>query len=259
MSAGHSRQQDARGAVARRKWRQAPEDTGRWLISYADFITLLFAFFTVMYALSTINETRYRVMSESLGAAFTQRERAVIVELDEPQMGGAFTRGYIAESFRRVFSSDFRRISSALAELERDETVAVSMHERGVVISFKGAVLFEQEGSELTAEGRRVIDEAAGLMTDPANYYRIEGHTDNSAPAGFASNWELSSARATAVLRYMVEVRSVPASKVSAVGYGEYRPRASNDTEMGRLLNDRIDIILLDAGAALFEPGAVGG
>ncbi len=241
----------------RKKWNSEPENTDRWLISYADFVTLLFAFFTVLYALSTINETKYLAISTALSSAFSEPKSSTIVELSAGMpIGEGLSRGSIAGSFRRAFSSDFKMISSELAALSKLDNVDVTVSERGVVISVAASSLFSRGSARLKKSGKPVLSEVGGVLVILPNYYRVEAHTDNAkrGKSKYSTNWELSSARATAVARYFVDKRAAAPEKISATGYGRYRPLATNATEIGRSLNNRVDILILNKENAAVEP-----
>ena len=131
--------------------------------------------------------------------------------------------------------------------------------ERGVVIHFTDRVLFDLGKAELKPEAKEVLQLVAQELKAWPNHIRVEGHTDNLPirTAPYPSNWELSTARATEVLRYLIDVGGLAPERMSAAGYGEYRPIAPNDSEEGRAKNRRVDIVLLRSGLEVSEPAAL--
>ncbi|MBI5328528.1 MAG: OmpA family protein [Deltaproteobacteria bacterium] len=242
--------------MIKRRKQEEHENTDRWMVSYADFITLLFAFFIAMYALSTINEGKYKVVSESIAIAFDPSKSRTKDIAAIPELNEYTAKDIVTEMFKRTFSSDYKKIQSAVSELERDNKVFLSMERRGIVISLSEKVIFESGRADILQEAKSVIDEIAMLLKEMPNYIRIEGHTDNIpiSTSQFPSNWELSSSRALNILRYMVDLHRLNPGKLSAIGYGEFRPVASNDTSEGRLKNRRVDIVILNKEGTVQEP-----
>ncbi|VAW34592.1 Flagellar motor rotation protein MotB [hydrothermal vent metagenome] len=245
--------------MARKKKQEEHENHERWLVSYADFITLLFAFFVSMYAISTVNEGKYKALSESLQAAFTTTSTAAI-------FSGAGTGGTgggtgevsrleageppkISDRFRQNFSPDFKRISRALQSLKGKTNMTLMLDERGIVVRLSQPMLFKAGRAELKSDAYKVLDEIASAIKSTARNIRIEGHTDNIPVQSkeYPTNWDLSSARALVVLKYLLSAHSFDPTKISASGYGEYRPVATNDTLRGRAKNRRVDIVLLNS------------
>ncbi|MBE9532460.1 MAG: OmpA family protein [Proteobacteria bacterium] len=245
----------------RRKVVEETENHERWFVSYADFITLLFAFFTVMYALSTVNEQKYKDMSDSLSDAFSSGNIGAGVagdgeQVDVPAYREDPTLGYMTSSFKKTFSGDYRRVQSNLSELEADKKININIERRGVVVSLLEQGVFSSGDAALLPGSLAVIDEIAATLKGLPNQIKVEGHSDNIPIHNddFSSNWELSSARALNILMYMVNTHNMDPTKYSATGYGEFRPIADNDTTEGRAMNRRVDIVLFDRDAAFIEP-----
>jgi chemotaxis protein MotB len=261
----------------------------RWLVSYADFITLLFAFFTTLYAISTVDAQKAGKLVTSMresfdSAVFSQGSRTL--QLDHG-VGGA-TSGEILQNTSSSNGlntnditikgmEDLKAITSAtrpvlngekaLGYLKRSvETllgaevlkgkVRVHMEPRGLVISLGESGVFDSGSDQIKPDGKALLDTVATSLVSLGNNIRIEGHTDNVPihNSRFPSNWELSTARATAVISYLIEKFGLQPDLTSAAGYAEYRPAASNDTEEGKARNRRIDIIVLNPSAARAEP-----
>jgi chemotaxis protein MotB len=233
------------------------ENHERWFVSFADFITLLFAFFIVMYALSSVNEQKYKVMSDSLSDAFSSQQgeinglsEDILAYREDP------TLGYITSSFKRAFSGNYRRVQSNLSQLEANRKININIERRGVVVSLLEQGVFSSGEAILLPGSLAVIDQIAVTLKDLPNMIKIEGHTDNIPIHNdeFSSNWELSSARALNILMYIINNHGLDPTKLSATGYGEFRPIADNDTVEGREKNRRVDIVLFNMDAAFIEP-----
>ncbi|WP_396623550.1 flagellar motor protein MotB [Luteitalea sp.] len=226
----------------------------RWLVSYADFITLLFAFFTTMYAISTVDARKLSSMVESMNEAFDSRGIAV------PAPDGAPPRPPDGKTVPAVSAEEReRRLAQAIRERLAGSAVDVEIDRRGIVVSLREAGSFTTGSADLAPEARAIL---AGLSTtvgnDPDTKLRVEGHTDDVPIQGgrYASNWELSTARATSVVTFLVEQAGVSPTRLSAAGYGEFHPRVPNATPADRARNRRVDIVILNEGTARAEePG----
>lgn len=233
--------------MGRKKKHEEHENHERWLVSYADFITLLFAFFTSMYAMSSVNEGKFRILSESLAIAFNPS----IYTSTKVNEGPRFVReerSHVKDEFSEIFTNNYKKVLAALKDLEKDKKLSLLVDEQRIVIRISESNLFQPASDELLAEGYPVLDEIAKILRDLPNYTRIEGHTDNipvNTPK-FPSNWELSTLRAVKILRYFAEKHTYDPKKLSALGYGEFKPIDSNDTPAGRSKNRRVDILVIN-------------
>ncbi len=230
----------------------------RWLISYADFITLLFAFFVVMYAISSVNEGRYRVLSNALSTAFGRFRGDPQSSLTVPALPGTTVPAVrtprradsapAAPDQKRVehMKNIADRLSKVLAPLVSKGEVRVTNGARGVAIEINAAVLFASGQAELQPSSGEVIKSVAAVLAAIDDPVQVEGHTDSIpiATSQFPSNWELSTARAGSVVRFFVE-HGVPPQRLSAAGYGEFHPVESNDTPEGRARNRRVTLMIL--------------
>lgn len=243
----------------RRRRRQPEEHVNheRWLVSYADFITLLFAFFVVMYSISQVNESKYRVLSDTLTAAFKRPEISLdpfqvgiearsnpmnVIELDgksgQPEPGG---EGLRQGSQPDAFIDISERITASLGDLIQQQLVRISGTEAWLEIELSSSLLFASGAADLSNQALVILGKVAEALAAHDNAIQVEGFTDNVpiATHQFPSNWELSTARAAAVVRLFVEEGIVP-ERLSAVGYGEHRPTASNSAAEGRARNRRV-------------------
>ena len=229
----------------------AGEHHERWLISYADFITLLFAFFVVMYAISIVNEGKYAVLSEALGDAFGGRSIAPQAHTSvEPVLPLSHIvnrkRLEAARRERERMETLARDLTATLMPLVKSGQVRVTQNARGIGIELNASVLFDQGQAVLQPEAREVLGEVAGLLENDPHRIEVEGHTDDLpiTNAQFASNWELSAVRAASVVRLFIEqgVRDV---RLSAIGHGATRPVAPNDTPQNQARNRRVAVMIL--------------
>jgi len=234
--------------MARKKKHEEHENHERWLVSYADFITLLFAFFVVMYSVSSVNEGRYRVLSESMVQAFTNHKplgQMSVVELPLEQSRPAMKKQI------QQRPDDFQvymKVANALGALDNSNAdVSVQNSARGISIKIKDDVAFESGSVQLKRQIREVLDLIASLVKDLPNLISVEGHTDTIPirSAQFPSNWELSASRAAAIVRYFVNQHQLGPERFSATGFGGERPLESNTTSEGRSANRRVEIVIL--------------
>ncbi|HVK93418.1 MAG TPA: flagellar motor protein MotD [Noviherbaspirillum sp.] len=243
--------------MARKKYEEEPENHERWLVSYADFITLLFAFFVVMYALSSLNEGKYRALSSSLGSAFGKvpvaplsGESAYVVPAVQQRTVTALQRE--REKLTGV-ASKLRRV---LATLVKQGKVRVTQNSLGVALEINDNVLFAPGEAKLTEETGSVLKAVAAILKNSDHAIQVEGHTD-SVPINntfFPSNWELSSVRASSVVRLFVE-SGIAESRLTAIGRSATQPIGDNNTAEGRLRNRRVAVMILSGSQdAMKEP-----
>lgn len=234
----------------------------RWLVSYADFITLLFAFFVVMYSISQVNESQYRVLSDTLTEAFNLPEHSRdpiqigrrarsspinLVELQALVEQRQLDARRVAEEQWQIerFMEVSRRIEESLGDLIDQQVVMMQGTESWLEIELPSSLLFDSGEAELNPGAMRLLGDVADLLGGEPYSLRVEGFTD-SVPINtprFPSNWELSSARAAAVVRLFAE-EGIDPERMSATGYGEFRPVADNTTAEGRARNRRVLIKL---------------
>jgi chemotaxis protein MotB len=246
--------------MARRKKHEEHENLERWLVSYADFITLMFAFFVVMYSLSSLNEGKYKVLSESLIHAF-QNPSSLIIQKPEmaaghkvvtpPQvaiipkpMTAATVRAKEQEKRLKGIAEDVMKVMDPLV---KEGQVKITQSERGIAIEINASVLFPSGEAKLTPDSVKVLTAVGQVLTSVDNPVQVEGYTDNipiKSPL-FPSNWELSAARASSVVRLFVE-NGVDSARLVAVGYGENHPVEPNDTPEGRARNRRVAVMILN-------------
>ena len=223
------------------------ENHDRWLISYADFITLLFAFFVVMYAISAVNESKYRVLASSLGDAFGRAPVAGEAPPPLPSSPGQPSRtSPNVQEEQAHMTKMASTLLDVMAPLVKEGKVRVTQSRRGVSIEINANVLFEPGRAELQPGSLTVLRAVADKLRNEPFNLEITGHTDllpisNSV---FASNWELSAVRATSVVRLMAENGIAP-ERMLAIGREASKPIAPNNTPEGRSRNRRVELMIL--------------
>ncbi|SHF34761.1 flagellar motor protein MotB [Desulforamulus putei] len=238
------------------------ENHERWLITYADLITLLLIFFVVMYTLSKIDANKYYAIASSL--AKTMGGSQSIMESGGPSLVPGADESKELESYLdKAEEKNMEKIQKQIQEYVDKQGLAgkvtVSIEERGIVVSFQDVVLFPLGVAELNPSSRDIVDKVGAILRQTPNYIRVEGHTDNLpiSTSRFPSNWELSLARSASVVHRLIEFSDIPPDRLSATGYGEYRPRKPNDSEANRQQNRRVDIVVLRTKFQEVEPEAV--
>ena len=260
-----------RPAMSRKKRSEEHENHERWLVSYADFITLLFAFFVVMYSISSVNEGKYRVLSDSIVAAFRDPTRSLqpiqigdlarsaaqsdsIIDRSQPVIElfqvplPIQSEQQAAVQHRRALpeaptddasqpgldqaSQDLAdSIEAAMAQLVDEGLIQVRRDKRWIEVEINTSILFPSGSAHLSGQAEPVLRELAAKLQPLSNIIHVEGFTDNVPISNFDffSNWELSAARAASVVHLFTRLGIDP-QRLAAIGYGEYRPVASNDT-----------------------------
>ena len=263
--------------MARKRAPEEHENHERWLVSYADFITLLFAFFVVMYSISSVNEGKFRVLSHSLVASFTNQGRS----MDPVQFGTAstsfpiaptpLTRTPIKLDLPQSMSEDAikveppqvkksspemdelgQKINNAMKDLLETELVSVRKSDNWLEIEISSKVLFSSGSSNLSPSARPLLRGLSNVLKERKNKIHVEGFTDNLPIKNniYPSNWELSAARAATVVRLFSSYGMTP-KNLASIGYGEFQPKVSNDTPAGRATNRRVVIVVIATG---FDP-----
>ena len=231
--------------MKRKKRHEENENAERWLLTYADLITLLLAFFIMMYVFSKKDAQKYDEVASHLKTIFSggtglaaKGSVTATSPIDMPSKGAS--SGEIK-----------RQLESELMDSNRNkpggENISVLSDERGVVIRVLDKAFFDEGKAELKDGAKGALDKIVPIIKSVDNHVRIEGHTDNVPikTNEFKSNWELSVRRATEVVRYFVEKRGLPPERISATGYAEYRPIVQNDSPKNKALNRRIEIIVI--------------
>jgi chemotaxis protein MotB len=252
--------------IRRKPHEDEHENHERWLVSYADFITLLFAFFVVMYSISSVNQGKYKQLTSSLGSAFSGDI--------SPRVGPQANNGDISPKSNSRYSSIIQplklnqlhsdkqrrerenmavlanKLANSLGQLINDGKLRVVQNNRGIRIDIHDTLLFTPGSAELSPAAKQPLGEIANFLKESSNQIQVEGHTDNVPihTDQFFSNWELSAMRATALVRLFTE-SNIAESRLSAAGYGSAQPIADNATPEGRAKNRRVSIMILYSDA----------
>lgn len=253
--------------MARKKKPEEHENHERWLVSYADFITLLFAFFVVMYSISSVNEGKYRVLSDSITAAFDPTRDGLPIKLTSPlkppiverqmltqsQSPAQVTSNYpVVDSGPQPTEEDKQNLREISRQVERglapfidQDLVSVKSNDLWVEIEIKSNILFGSGSANLESRAQPVLRKIASVLKGTKNQIQVEGYTDN-VPINtevYPSNWELSAARAASVVHLFADAGLDP-KRMVAMGYAEFKPIADNGTVEGRRKNRRISVIV---------------
>ncbi|MDD2850311.1 MAG: OmpA family protein [Desulfuromonadaceae bacterium] len=246
----------------------------RWLVSYADFITLLFAVFVVLYAMGQSDKKKVeeimQAIQQSFGMATTgatapkvnviPSQSVTIIPSIKPEVKVSPMGRARSGQKTRAEEKDFRQIKAAveayLVKQGAQNKVTLEITRRGLIVSLKEAGFFNSGQANIKPEAYELINTIAEVMTQYNNPLRLEGHTDNIpiSSSQFPSNWELATARATNAVKYLLKNFDVEPGKISATGFAEFRPIADNATTEGRAKNRRVDLVMLSGDAEHGEP-----
>ncbi len=240
----------------------------RWIISYADFVTLLFAFFVVMFATASSDRQKVKLLSESVRDAFEQGELAsagaaikqVLTRHPSPSSPSVAEKGKTAVQVTKntpELDSSVKLLQKELHKEIQNGDVSLRMEPRGLAISFRQAAVFDSGDDMVKSSAYAPIQKVAHAVSLVPNLVRLEGNTDNIPIHNerFRSNWELSSARSIAILNLLVDRFGVSKSRLGVAGYADVAPIATNETEEGRAKNRRVDVVILSEVAGRSEPG----
>ena len=254
--------------MSRKKKPAAHVNHERWLVSYADFITLLFAFFVVLFSSSQVDKRKVGKLASAIQDAFQQmgvfqasNSRSPLVTSDpmpaESTNVMTNAKGFMGQGRVGNLGAKFptskdlgplrKELERALGPQIQRHEVALEAHREGLVISLREVGFFDSGSSELRPSSEGAVHNIAGVLAAQSNSIRFEGHTDNVPihNSQFASNWELSTARATEMIKLFITQYHFPPVRLSAGGYAEYHPAATNKTDEGRAQNRRVDIVVL--------------
>lgn len=260
--------------MARKKKHEEHENHERWLVSYADFITLLFAFFVVMFASSQTDKGKQQQMSESMKKAmeestFTASLQGILGGVaDDTGKGNAMMKGpggTKPDTTPITTPSEVVELIPAMQRLKKElraevdaGTMEIHMTGRGLVVTLQQTAFFPSGDDTVAPSSFDSIKKVAMIIESLPNPIRLEGHTD-SLPirnGRFHSNWELSAARSITMMELIVHKFDIPEGRMAIAGYSDTVPVASNETEDGRARNRRVDIVILSSTGVLDQPTA---
>jgi chemotaxis protein MotB len=259
----------------------------RWLITYADMITLLMVLFIVLYSISQVDLAKFKQLKSGIAGGFGGPTALAAVQggagplegggaVFEAQVTGNDTQQSASTSAQAALADVQSRVNAARQEKSvlqaaqqqiqhsldaagLGDAVQFRLEARGLVVTIvSDKVLFDPGEADLRPEGAAILDQLAAALGTLPNKLSIEGHTDNTPISGrYPSNWELSTARATTVLRSLIEQHGIGPDRLQAAGYADTQPVASNATAEGRAANRRVEIVVLgDVAAAMENSGA---
>lgn len=214
----------------------------RWLLTYADMITLLLALFIVLFAISNISSVKLQRLVHAISGGFSSTS-----DINNPPNGGTTgsEKGRTEEANMAQAKSQLDRY---IAQRSLQQKVQTQSTKQGLVITLLSDKTYYDSGSaDMRPETKALLDVVAGQLRKLRNNVLVQGNTDNVpiATAAYPTNWELSAARATGVTRYLVEHEGIAPTRIAFAGYGQFRPRVANDTEDHRTQNRRVDILIL--------------
>lgn len=241
----------------------------RWVISYADFVTMLLALFMIMFATSHMGENKIKDVNQSIEKVFTQKTISETTQenveeksedknkqinvknnetkTDKPQIFESSTNS-ILDGGNGILEAS-KVMEQIKEDINTETSIKVLKTNKGVIIRLNDTMLFDPGSDIIKAEAIATLEKIADSVAKFQNPIVIEGHTDSTPimTNRFPSNWELSTARATNIIKYLIQQKKFPPSRLSAVGYGEYMPIEDNNTPQGRAKNRRVDIIVLSS------------
>jgi len=241
--------------VAKRKRHEEHENHERWLVSYADFITLLFAFFTVLYATSQKDISKAREFEQSIRRSFrvfldfggVQGGHTAFDENDKPIPPPIDLYPSMGNSASEMEDKVRQMLDKLMGDSEKNEFISDIHHDSiGVAIALASSALFPSGSDQFSEKGLKAISKIGAILKASGKKIIVQGHTDNQPinTERFASNWELSAARATRIVRYLSSRHNIQGDRLVAVAYADQKPIASNDTKEGRSKNRRIEIMM---------------
>jgi len=240
---------ESRSRLRRGGEKEAMESAGmmRWLLTYADMITLLLALFIILFAISNISAVKFNRLARTIAGGFSSTD-----SINNPPNGGTTgaERGHSDEANMAAVKA---QLDKYIAQQNLRSKVQTRIDKQGLVITLLSDKAYYDSGSaDLRPETKRLLDVVAAQLVNVRNDVRVEGSTDNVpiATAAYPTNWELSAARATGVTRYLVEHAKIVPTRISFAGYGEFHPKFLNDTDAHRQQNRRVDIVILNGAAA---------
>jgi chemotaxis protein MotB len=229
----------------------------RWLVSYADFITLLFAFFVVLYAFANADQKKQMQVSAAIDSAFRSLSIAPTLVRTKPLDAG-IQPATAARAYRGTELISTKKVQADLEHIRKElqrrlsaqiahKAVSIELGSDGLVISLREAGFFGSGSATPRPETETTLRQIAEVLVSTPYDVRVEGHTDTMPihNAEFDSNWELSSARAVRIARLLLQMHTISPQQLSAAGYAEYRPVADNNTADGRAENRRVDLVVM--------------
>ncbi|PJI08052.1 MULTISPECIES: OmpA/MotB family protein [Clostridium] len=242
-----------------KKKQQAEKDNSeRWMLTYLDLITLLMAFFVVLYASSTINKQKFQQVAESLRVAFNGSGKSVVGEDDAVDIKSS--KNYVTQEASKDNASAEKAEENKLKDVKQkidqyvkqnnmQGSVSTNLEEKGLVVSIVDTLMFDEGKADVKPDFQNKLVSIGNILKTINNYIRVEGHTDNKPIQNslFRSNIELGSARANNVEHILIDNAKIPDIQMCTVSYAATRPVSDNNTDAGRAQNRRVDIVILNS------------
>jgi len=252
--------------------KEKKNNSDRWLLTYSDLITLLMILFVILYALSNVDQSKYDALSKSLNKALLNSGESVLngnkgipdggdgilngqkdqsMQQNQTEQQTGTSRSGSSSSSEITNEQQLTQVENSITDIANNSnlknSIYFSMDGRGLEISFADDVFFDSGKADIKDNMKTILDKIAVVLNQFDNTIAIEGHTDNQPiiKGDFASNWQLSSMRASNVVQYLSETDHLTPERLYSVGYGQYRPEATNDTPEGRARNRRVNMVIL--------------
>ncbi len=240
--------------MAKKKKHEEHENHERWLVSYADFITLLFAFFVILYATSQKDLAKQQEVQKSIAKAFDPMVEfggliGKFIDLNDNQAIIPPPIPVVPQegSIQEVQNAIERVLESEMGEKEFHDLVEVRHDRVGVRVALQASGFFDSGSTLIREESLAALTKIGKVLKATGRDLIVEGHTDNQpiSSSKYASNWELSAVRATTIVRYLISRHEIPAAKLAAIAYSDQRPLGPNDTPENRSKNRRIEVLIV--------------
>lgn len=246
--------------MKKNKKQEEGPNSERWMLSYADFMTLLMIFFVVMYAMGQVDQSKYKELAMSLNIAMgggktiigsdntpSVKDTVKQVQDTDPSQDDQSETQIKLEN--KKLEELKKEVDSYLAASGLSQSASTQIDERGLVVSLNNSLFFDTGKADIRPQFQQQLIDLGKILNQLGNYIRIEGHTDNVpiSNSQYSSNWELSCDRASNVTEFFIKNSGVQPERLSAIGYGEYRPVGDNSVEEGRAKNRRVDIVILNS------------
>lgn len=232
--------------MARKKNKVVKENSERWLLTYADLITLLMVFFVILFALSQVDKKKYQELAGSLNRAFN----VPVLQGSQPLSISDDSSSSIVPNLTE--QADFTQVKQIIQQFNNDNNIdksqiTATITSEGISVTISGVLLFYNGTNQIKPDGVTLLQKLGTYLLTLKNNIRVEGHTDDIPVESteYPTNWELSAARAVAVTRYLIETSGLVPTRLSAVGYGQYQPIEPNDTREHREANRRAVLVVL--------------
>lgn len=237
--------------MSRKKRKNQAEDEGSgspaWMTTFGDMMTLLLVFFVLLYSFSSMDVEKFKgfisALQNQLGVLEGGQTITPDVNIDAGNLGHDFAQA--PENIRQIM----KELDNYIENNNLGQRVNVENKRKGLVISLTGEILYQLGRAEIRKQGREILTMISDILIDIPNDIMIEGHTDNLPirTDEFPSNWELSTARAVNVIKFLIEEKNFDPARLSAAGYSEYRPAAKNKTAADRAKNRRVEVVVLNS------------